>query len=120
MLTVTGTTSAESPDVVKGTTTLPPMKPLVFEQFPYAGAEPCWLLECFSRVGQSRRLYWSGKKNQIGFDDRGLEATFDVDKARRIPADMGDVARALADAANKAYPAIDGSRWFATQHEWIS
>lgn len=86
---------------------LPPMKQEFFV-----------LLELFDPVGNSRGLYWAGKRNHLAYHPLGLEVTFDVLKARKIPMDMKDVAEQLATAANKAYPSATGT-WVATEHGFI-
>jgi hypothetical protein len=46
-------------------------------------------------------LYWAGRENRIVKGPRGVEVTFDVEKARRIPLSMRDVAEQLAEAMNE-------------------
>jgi hypothetical protein len=59
------------------------------------------LLELVDADGVCCGLYWAGRENRIVKGPRGVEVTFDVEKARRIPLSMRDVAEQLAEAMNQ-------------------
>jgi hypothetical protein len=59
------------------------------------------LLELIDADGVCCGLYWAGRANRIVKGPRGVEVTFDVAKARRIPLSMRDVAEQLAEALNE-------------------
>ena len=87
---------------------------------PHPAPEFCLLLELFAGDGgNSHRLYWAGRSNRIEAGPRGIEATYDPHKARRIPLAMRDVAEALAEALNRIpVPNSDGvvNVWRAVEH----
>lgn len=79
------------------------------------------LLELFEPgiAARSANIYWAGRGNQITRNHLGVEVTFDVHKARKIPTEHRDLAEALAEALN------DGSErtpdtlfrvWRAVEH----
>jgi hypothetical protein len=104
--------SDEHPDVVKPSVTVAYDG---IEQVPLhmpVSRTGFWLLiECFS-FGNSRGMYWAGKGNRIERRAQGIEITFNVHEARKIPLDMRDVAQGLADAMNAL------NRREGNQDEW--
>ena len=60
------------------------------------------LLELFEPGvnARSANIYWAGRGNQITRNHLGVEVTFNVHKARRIPTEHRDLAEALAEALN--------------------
>ena len=89
---------------------------------PNPAPEFCLLLELFAGDGShSTGLYWAGRSNRIEAGPRGIEATYDPMKARRIPLAMRDVADALAEALNRIpVPTSDGvvNVWRAVEHRF--
>jgi hypothetical protein len=77
------------------------------------------LLELIDADGVCLGLYWAGRSNRIEKGPRGIEVTYSLAKARRIPISMRDVAEQLAEALNE-YTSIPslmlGRTWRAVEY----